>query len=115
MRVWILNVGEEIPSDPGTPRLLRAAIPARELALRGHEVTWWNSSVNHQQKIQRVDGTTSLRTAERLETVLLWGRLYRSNRSLSRIVSNFETAFAFLWEARKRQPPDVIVAGLPDD
>ncbi|KAB2910928.1 MAG: glycosyltransferase family 4 protein [Hyphomicrobiaceae bacterium] len=113
MRVWILNVGEELPSDPGTPRLLRAAILARELTRRGHHVTWWNSSVNHQQKIQRADRTTSLRTTDGLETVLLWGRLYRSNRSLARILSNFETAFAFLKEAQRREPPDVIIAGYP--
>lgn len=113
MRVWILNVGEELPSDPGTPRLLRAAILAREMARRGHDVTWWNSSVNHQQKIQRTARTTSLGTIDGLETVLLWGRLYRSNRSLARIVSNCETACAFLREAGRREPPDVIVAGYP--
>lgn len=113
MRIWILNVGEEIPTDPGSPRLLRAAILARELARRGHQVTWWNSSVNHQQKIQRVPRTTSLGVTDGLETVLLWGRLYDSNRSLARIASNFESAAAFLIESRRREAPDIIVAGYP--
>jgi glycosyltransferase involved in cell wall biosynthesis len=113
MRIWIVNVGEQIPSDPGRPRMARAGIMARTLAKRGHEVVWWNASVNHQEKIQRTEETVKVRSDEGYDIVLLKGRLYESNRSPNRIICNFENALAFRKLAPTLPKPDVILAGYP--
>ena len=43
MIVWLVTVGEPLPTDPGSPRLLRAGILAGLLAEKGHVVHWWSS------------------------------------------------------------------------
>ncbi len=44
MRVWLLTVGEPLPTDGGSDRVWRTGFLARALADRGHEVVWWSSA-----------------------------------------------------------------------
>ncbi|MCP2126916.1 glycosyltransferase [Bradyrhizobium ottawaense] len=113
MRIWLVNTGEEIPSDTGKPRLLRTGIMAERLALRGHEVTWWNSTVNHQRKEQRASITTIADRPEGYKLVLLYGRLYAKNISLGRIVSQVQNAREFARVALTLPCPDIILCGYP--
>lgn len=112
LRIWILQNGEEIASDPGPPRLLRQGILASLLAKRGHDVTYWTSTYNHQQRAQR--------TTPRVHTVpagyrirLLPARSYARNLSIDRIRSHREAAAAFVREARHEAVPDVVICGYP--
>lgn len=113
MRIWLVNTGEEIPSDTGKPRLLRTGIMAERLARRGHEVTWWNSTVNHQRKEQRASTTTITDRPEGYKLVLLYGRLYSKNVSIRRIVSHVQNARAFEQLAPTMPRPDLILCGYP--
>ncbi len=113
MRVWLINIGEEIPLDTGSPRLLRTGILAQHLADRGHEVVWWNSTVSHQRKIQRFEQTTTLSVQERYKIVLLHGRMYEKNMSASRIISQISNAYEFLRTAPTMPRPDVMICGYP--
>ncbi|WP_425905834.1 glycosyltransferase [Nitrobacter sp. TKz-YC02] len=113
MRIWLVNTGEEIPSDTGKPRLLRTGIMAERLAHRGHEVTWWNSTVNHQRKEQRASTTTIADRPEGYKLVLLYGRLYSKNVSIRRIVSHVQNARAFEQLAPTMPRPDLILCGYP--
>ncbi|MGY4513594.1 glycosyltransferase involved in cell wall biosynthesis [Bradyrhizobium sp. USDA 3650] len=113
MRIWLVNTGEEIPSDAGKPRLLRTGIMAERLALRGHEVTWWNSTVNHQRKEQRASTTSIADRPEGYKLVLLYGRLYAKNVSFGRIVSQIQNAREFARLAPTLPCPDIILCGYP--
>jgi glycosyltransferase involved in cell wall biosynthesis len=113
MRIWLVNTGEEIPSDTGKPRLLRTGIMAERLARRGHEVTWWNSTVNHQRKEQRASATTIADQPEGYKLVLLYGRLYAKNVSVGRIVSQVQNAREFARVAATLPRPDIILCGYP--
>ena len=113
MRIWLINIGEEVPSDPGSPRLLRTAILAGHLAARRHEVVWWNATFNHQRKHQRSDRTEFRDTAEGYRLVLLHGRAYARNISASRVVSQIENAREFTRIAPTMPRPDAIVCGYP--
>lgn len=113
LRIWLVQVGEELPIDPGPPRLLRTALLARELVSRGHDVTFWNSSFNHQRKEQRAATTTTLEIEPNYRVVLLHGRPYRRNVSLARIRSHQDNARAFRRAASAERPPDVILCGTP--
>ncbi len=113
MKIWLIKTGEQIPSDPGTPRLLRTGILAKQLAERGHEVTWWNATLNHQQKIQRSDKTLIEDVEQGYQLILLHGRLYKTNISVKRIISQIENARAFRQLAPMQPRPDIIVCSYP--
>lgn len=113
LRIWLVQIGEELPFDPGPPRLLRTALLARELVKRGHEVTFWNASFNHQQKLLRSRETIITDTGEGYRAVLLKGRPYSRNISIARILSQRENAAAFRAHASNEPRPDVILSGLP--
>lgn len=114
MKIWLINLGEQIPSDPGRPRLLRTGIMAQYLSERGHDVTWWNGTVNHQEKIQRHEQThIEEKTPEGYRLIQLYGRMYKRNVSGARIISHIENARSFRQTAPGRPRPDVILCGYP--
>lgn len=113
LTVWILQAGEELPTDPGPPRLLRHAILAELLADRGHNVVFWSSSFSHQQKLQRSRVTVAMDTGHGYPAVLLKSPTYRSNVSMARIRSHQVTGAQFRRHSAQYQRPDVILAGYP--
>jgi glycosyltransferase involved in cell wall biosynthesis len=113
LRIWIVQAGEQLPTDRGPPRLLRAAILARHLASRGHSVTMFVSTFNHQQKYHRVGQTASLGFMDGYEVIALRGRAYSKNVSAARIWSQREQAHEFRRIAPSLPRPDVIHCGYP--
>lgn len=113
MRIWLVQTGEEMPSDGRGTRLLRTALLAQVLTDRGHEVLYWNATFNHQKKIQRYNQTTRLQQDGGYNSIFLYGRAYTKNVSLSRILSQRENASHFEREALKEQVPDIILCGFP--
>lgn len=114
MNVWLLTVGEPLPSDKGLPRMLRAGILFDMLCDRGHTVDWWTSSFDHQLKEPRSAGYQ--RIAQRPGGVihLLPGRPYRSTVSFARLGNHRDNARAFECLARKQvHRPDIIVCSYP--
>lgn len=86
---------------------------AKHLVQQGHDVVWWNSTVNHQRKEQRANCTTVMDTPEGYKLALLYGRLYARNISIGRILSQIENARAFAALAPQMPKPDVILCGYP--
>lgn len=113
MKVWLITVGEEIPTDPGTPRLLRTGILARHLTGRSHDVTWWNSTYSHQKKFQRFEKNAVLESPEGYRIVLLHSRPYKRNVSFARFLNHRDLAASFQREVGNHAPPDVIVCSYP--
>lgn len=112
LRVWIVQNGEELPSDPGPPRLLRQALLARLLATRGHEVTFWTPSFNHLQKLQRTTAEEHC-VSDGYRVMLLKSRPYERNVSGARIRSHRDAGREFSRRAAHQPTPDVVVAGYP--
>ena len=111
LRIWIVQNGEELPCDPGTPRLLRQGILAGELSKRGHDVTYWAPSFNHQRKVQRPahpDPHDLGFTVRILPT-----RAYSRHISPARILSHIQAARSFRQMSAGERPPDVLIAGFP--
>jgi glycosyltransferase involved in cell wall biosynthesis len=102
-----------MPFDDGPPRLLRSAILARELASRGHHVTYWNASFDHQTKTMRDPKWDGLMNQDDYRTRLLAGRTYSKNISVARILSQRENAADFRRLAKTEPLPNVIVCGFP--
>ena len=114
MRVWLVTIGEPLPTDgDGGDRLYRAGILATLLAQRGHEVVWWSSTFDHVRKRQRFSTDTTLRLDSGVLLKLLQGCGYRRNVSLRRLVDHAILARKFSAQARNMPCPDVVLCSLP--
>ena len=114
LNIWLVTVGEPLPTDVGHARLLRAGMLARLMRLRGHEVHWWTSAFDHQKKRVRSSSYQALRSEDGTTIHLLPGRPYGNNVSLLRMRNHREVAAAFsAAAARASVQADVILASYP--
>lgn len=113
MRVWLVTVGEPLPTDGGHDRLLRAGILANLLHQRGHEVVWWTSTFDHVRKRHRFEFDTTLDVMPGYRMILLHGPAYRKDVSFRRIANHWGTARAFGRLAEAEGRPDVVLCSLP--
>lgn len=112
MKAWIVTVGEPLPTDEGSPRLLRSGALARHLVERGHEVTWFNSRFDHTHKRMRAELQQTFEH-EGVKIELLAARGYKRNVSLARIRDQIAAAQDFRARASGMALPDVILCSLP--
>ncbi len=113
MRVWLITIGEPLPTDSKSPRLLRTGLLGQALAQRGHDVLWWSSSFDHTKKRQRSEGNAVLPLGENYRLQLLRGRDYERNVSLARLANHREVAAEFRKLAPQEPTPDVILCSFP--
>lgn len=114
MRVWLVTVGEPLPTDEGDQRLHRTGMLASSLRLQGHDVTWWTSTFDHYHKTQRWedDNTSVLDEHYRLQVVHSPG--YAKNVSIRRIVDhNLHARRVRRRMFAEADRPDVILCSLP--
>ena len=86
MRIWLLTVGEPLPTDGDNERLLRTGMLADYLTSRGHQVVWWTSSFNHSLKQQRVPKDTYLDLKRGYRLWQLYAPGYPKNISFRRVI-----------------------------
>jgi len=113
MRVWIVMVGEALPTDGKLVRLRRAATLARYCALRGHHVTWWTSTFDHVRKEHRAPADTSLTTSEGVRLEMLYAPAYKSNISVRRLYNHYVLGKSFAGRIRSEASPDIIFTAWP--
>jgi glycosyltransferase involved in cell wall biosynthesis len=114
MRIWLLTIGEPLPTDGCAERLLRTGILAEILARRGHKVVWWSSTFDHARKRQRFDRDTTIDVAANYNLRLLHGSPYARNVSIKRWFNHRKIARKFSRQAAaERQQPDLILCSLP--
>ena len=113
MRIWLITVGEPLPTDGPDERLLRTGILGETLSRAGHEVVWWTSSFDHVRKCQRTPNDTKIALADRYSLYLLKGCSYAANVSLRRVRNHRQVAQRFRKIARQEPPPDLILVSWP--
>lgn len=113
MRVWIITVGEPLPTEAVQKRPWRSGIIARLLAERGHDVVWWTSTVDHFDKTLHETGNVVTKVSDHLTIRFLHGRLYRKNISLDRFLNHWQIGRAFARLAPEEARPDLILCSLP--
>jgi len=112
MKIWLVTIGEPIPSDSTNPRLLRTGILANMLSRHGHEVIWWNTKFNHTKKSYR-ERPSKLKISENLEIILLESPGYKKNISIKRLYDHFILSRNFKKKIKNEKRPDIIVASFP--
>lgn len=113
-RIWIVEVGEPLPIDPGAPKRMRAALLSEQCARRGHDVTWWTSGFDHYRKAQRPVGRHRIDgEGWHYDIEVLPALGYQRHISLKRLRDHRYTAKALRRIGAVTARPDVICAGLP--
>lgn len=110
---WLVTVGEPLPLDGESERLLRTGLLAEELRARGHKVVWWTSTFDHKSKRHRFPHSTAMAVADNYEIRLIRGPGYTRNVSLGRLWDHWLTAREFSRLAAGSASPDAMVASLP--
>ena len=113
-RIWIVEVGEPLPIDPGAPKRMRAALLSERCAREGHEVIWWTSAFDHYRKAFRPVGRHRIEgPGWHYEIEVLPALGYQRHISFRRLRDHRDTARSFKALAINQPQPDVICAGLP--
>ena len=113
MRIWLVTVGEPLPTDGSNERLLRTGILADVLVRKGHEVLWWTSAFDHVRKAHRAGEDTFVSLAGNYRLGMLRSCGYRRNISLARLSDQRELARKFMVYAHREPAPDVILCSMP--
>ena len=87
MRLWIVSVGEPLPTDGENVRLRRMGNLAAYLANNSdNTVDWFSVSFDHYKKKQRVLEDTDIRIGSNYCMHLVYVNGYKRNISLARII-----------------------------
>ncbi len=115
MRIWILQTGEPLHCDEGSPRPMRAINLANALVARGHSVVLWSAAFNHTTKRHRTRSFTTITVSDRLQINLLPSMGYQRNIGPGRLADHAELAYrlAALLRSGHHAPPDVAFVGYP--
>ena len=113
MRVWLITIGEPLPTDGEGDRLLRTGLLADRLQRAGHEVVWWSSGFDHIRKQHRTPRTGQILIESGYTLRLLKSSGYRRNISLRRLLDHRQLARHFRDEALSSEMPDVILCSWP--
>lgn len=113
MRVWLITVGEPLPTEAVQKRPWRTGIVAQKLVERGHDVVWWTSSVNHFDKTLHETDNAVRKVSDRLTVRFLHGKLYKKNISVDRFINHVQIGRAFAQLAQSEIQPDIILCSLP--
>jgi glycosyltransferase involved in cell wall biosynthesis len=114
MIVWILQTGEPLHSDDGSPRPMRAMNLANALVNKGHDVVLWSSGFYHQEKRHRSRSFKKIHINNKLEIRLIPSPGYKRNVSISRLIDHFVLALNLKKQLDLQELlPDVAFIGYP--
>lgn len=114
MKVWVLQTGEPLHCDMGSPRPMRAMNLANALVAAGHEVVLWSSAFYHQEKRHRSRNFERITISPRLEIRLIPSPGYSRNIGPARLWDHALLAWNLRRQLkRETSPPDVAFIGYP--
>jgi glycosyltransferase involved in cell wall biosynthesis len=112
MNIWLATIGETLPLTPSV-RKMRTAMLADHLAARGHKVRWWVSAFEHQRRVMLYNHDQEVPLSPGLTLQVLRGCGYATNISPARYLDHRIIAGKFRRQARKLEPPHIIIASMP--
>jgi glycosyltransferase involved in cell wall biosynthesis len=113
MRIWLITIGEPLPTDGPDERLLRTGILAGMLTDKGHEVLWWTSAFDHVHKTHRAKHNARIQLSHNYVLLMLHSKGYQRNISLTRLMDHRQHAKQFGLLAPNEAAPAVILCSMP--
>jgi len=113
--VWVLQTGEPLHVDGGSPRPMRGMNLADSLVCSGHQVVLWSSSFYHQKKMHRKNVSPYSVVHDGLKINLIQSPGYKRNISIMRLVDHAVLSISLFRELSKYdgELPDVVFIGYP--
>jgi glycosyltransferase involved in cell wall biosynthesis len=113
MTIWLITLGEPLPIDGNSERLLRTGILAGILSENKHEVVLWTSTFDHARKKHRFSKDTNVSINKYFRINLLHSTGYKRNISVRRFADHFGVAAKLFLRIRQEKKPDIILCSLP--
>ena len=113
-KIWILQTGEPLQIDKGSPRPMRAMNLSNKLVEKGYQVVLWSSAFHHQSKTHRAKTYQEYQVSPSLTIRLIPSCGYKKNISLMRFIDHIQLALHLKKQLKTiLEKPDVIVVGYP--
>lgn len=113
MKIWVIAVGEVLPIDDASARLFRTGMQVQYLEKRGHDITWFTSSFDHFNKINRTIDEPVYHWLPNAEIHFLKALGYKKNVSVKRILDHKVIDYHFSKIIETLECPDVILCSFP--
>ena len=94
MNVWLITTGEPLPSSDERPH--RTGILSKMLIDKGHKVTWWTTTFDHQKKSYIKNNIPKEDTSNNMNVEMLHSNTaYYKNISLKRMINHIQVSKDF--------------------
>ena len=114
LNVWIMQTGEPLHIDKGSPRPMRAINLSNKLVEAGHNVVLWSAAFDHRSKVHRTKQYASHKVSDNLEIRLVPSVGYKKHIGFSRLFDHFELALRLkLLLCKEKVSPDIAFIGYP--
>ena len=112
MNIWLIMSGEPLEMFGERPH--RVGILSKMLVQKGHNVTWFTTTFDHQHKKYLYNETTKIKSDFGVNMVFLHSDTpYYKNISFARIKNHKEVGEEFYKVANKLKKPDIILTAFP--
>ena len=115
MKIWVLQTGEPLHIDAGSPRPMRGMNISNYFVMKGHEVILWSSCFYHQEKKHRSLQFKSININNNLTINLIPSPGYKKNIGLGRLWDHFILAYNLkkILSSNEFDHPDFAFIGYP--
>ena len=112
MNIWLITIGEPLKTQNERP--CKTGILSKMLVDKGHQVTWWTSTFDHQSKSYIYNNDKCISVEENLEMIYLHSNIgYKKNVSIKRIINHKLIAKKFNKISDIKSTPDIIYCSFP--
>lgn len=112
MKIWLVMSGEPLPIYGDRPH--RVGILSDMLTQKGHDVTWWTTTFDHQDKAYLHKCNTIVNIQKNFNFSFLHSSVtYKKNVSFRRMLNHFQVSKQFINVAEATEKPDVIFCAYP--
>jgi glycosyltransferase involved in cell wall biosynthesis len=112
LRIWIVSVGEPLPTDGDNTRLRRMGNLANCISQEGHKVEWFSVSFDHYKKVQRCKENVDINVNDNFIMHLVYTNGYKKNVSLNRIIHHKSAGSNIQRKMNSLEKPDIIIASM---
>ena len=112
MNVWLITTGEPLPSSDERPH--RTGILSKMLIDKGHKVSWWTTTFDHQKKSYIKNNIPKEDTSNNMNVEMLHSNTaYYKNISLKRMINHIQVSKDFELRSKTKEIPNIIFCSYP--
>ena len=112
MNIWLIMSGEPLALYGERPH--RVGVLSEMLTKKGHKVTWWTTTFDHQNKSYFYDKYTKVDVGPSLDMFFLHSDIeYKKNISIARVFNHKQVSNCFISVSGREEIPDLIFCAFP--